>query len=227
MLSEASGTQRVYCGFVRCAATVLTVVLIVVPIGACSSTPVRPDNSAAGRGPSSVLSLSCADSVGQQGPGHATVVGGVTGLVLPGSDDTAGLYPVRAGDGKRYFVYKALLAVSAAAAPYAMVSITRPAGVTLVYGPSALTSSGPALVAASRRRVRLPVCGPRFTGFVGGVIVTGAACVTFRVSSPSAKPQTVSVPVGPAQCRQDRPPVTDSTTGTAQELASLRDTADM
>lgn len=133
------------------------------------------------------------------------MVGGVTGLVLAGSDDPAGLYPIRAGGGKRYFVYKALLAVSAAAAPYATVSIIRPAGATLVYGPSALTSPGPALVAASRRQVRLPVCGQRFTGFVGGVIVTRPVCVTFQVSSPSASPQTVSVPIGPTQCPAGSP----------------------
>ena len=188
--------------------TVLAVVLIGVPVAACSTAPVRPQSSAPVGAKSSLLSLSCSDSVGQQGPDHATVVGGVTGLVLPGSDDPAGLYPVRAADGKRYFVYKALLAVSAAAAPYATVSITRPAGASLIYGPSSLTSSGQALVAASRSRIRLPVCGRRFTGFVGGVIVTGPVCVTFQVSSPSARPQTVSVPIGPAQCpagSADRP----------------------
>lgn len=185
--------------------TILAVVLIAVPIAACSTAP---DGSVPVGTKSPLLSLSCSDSVGQQGPDHTTVVGGVTGLVLPGSDDLAGLYPVRAADGKRYFVYKALLAVSAAAAPYATVSITHPAGARLVYGRSALTSSGQALIAASRSSIRLPVCGPRFTGFVGGIIVTGPVCVTFQVSSPSARPQTVSVPIGPAGCpagSADRP----------------------
>jgi hypothetical protein len=180
--------------------TVLAVVLIGVPIAACSNAPIRPASSALHGAAPSLLSLSCSDSAGQQGPDHETVVGGVTGLVLPGSDDLAGLYQVRASDGKRYFVYKAFLAVSAAEVPYATVSIIRPAGVTLVYGPSARTSSGQALVAASRTKVRLPVCGPWFTGFVGGIIVTRPACVTFQVSSPSAMPQTVRVPIGPAKC---------------------------
>lgn len=61
-------------------------------------------------------------------------------------------------------------------------------------------SSGHGLIAASRSTVRLPVCGPRFTGYTGGVIVTAPACVTFEVSSPSARPATVTVPIGPVNC---------------------------
>jgi hypothetical protein len=134
------------------------------------------------------------------------VVGGVEGLALPGSDDPAGLYPIGASDGKRYFIYKAFLAVSATAAPYATVFIARPAGARVVYGsPSRISelmsaASGQELLAASRAGVRLPVCGPRFTGFTGGVIVTGPACVTFQVSSPSARTASVSVPIGPGKC---------------------------
>jgi hypothetical protein len=135
------------------------------------------------------------------------VIGGVEGLVLPGSDDPAGLYPIGTADGgKHYFIYKAFLAVSASAAPFATVSVTRPPDARLVYGsPSRIgelfsASSGQALVTASRSKVRLPVCGPRFTGFTGGVIVTGPACVTFEVSSPSARAATVTVPIGPAKC---------------------------
>lgn len=168
-------------------------------LSACSGAPVHPAHSAPGPATSSLISLSCADSAGQQGQDHETVVGGVEGLVLPGSDDPAGLYPIRASDGKRYYVYKAFLAVAASAAPYATVSIIRPADVRLVYGPMS-GLSGQALVAASRTKVRLPVCGPRFTGFVGGIIVTGPACVTFEVSSRSARTAAVSVPIGPARC---------------------------
>lgn len=153
-----------------------------------------------------MLRLSCADSVGQQGRDHETVVGGVEGLVLPGSDSSSALYPIHASDGKRYFVYKALLAVSAAAAPFATVAIAAPASARLVYGsPSRVgglfsARSGQGLVAASRSKVRLPVCGPRFTGFTGGVIVTGPACVTFEVSSPSARATAVTVPIGSDKC---------------------------
>ena len=184
----------------------LTTAFIGAGVSACSGAPVYSEHSVAGPAASSLLSLSCSDSAGQQGRDNETVIGGVEGLVLPGSDDPAGLYPIRASDGRRYFVYKAFLAVSGSAAPFATVSITRPASARLVYGsPSrigALMSpgSGQALVAASRREVRLPVCGPRFTGFAGGIIVTGPACVTFEVSSPSARAATVSVPIGPGKC---------------------------
>ena len=184
----------------------LTTACIGAGLSACSGAPARSPHSPSGPAASSLITLSCADSAGQQGADHETVVGGVEGLVLPGSGDSAGLYPIRASDGRRYFVYKAYLAVSASAAPYATVSIARPAAARLVYGsPSRIgelisASSGQALVAASRARVRLPVCGPRFTGFVGGIIVPGPACVTFEVSSPSARAATVSVPIGPSRC---------------------------
>jgi hypothetical protein len=184
----------------------LTTAFIGAGLSACSGPPVRSGHSGPGSATSSLISLSCADSAGQQGEDHETVIGGVEGLVLPGSDDPAGLYPIRASDGRRYFVYKAFLAVSASAAPYVTVSVTRPAGARLVYGsPSRIgdlmsAPSGQALVAASRSKVRLPVCGPRFSGFVGGIIVTGPACVTFEVSSPSARTATVSVPIGLGTC---------------------------
>lgn len=183
----------------------LATALIGAGLAACSGAPGRP-HSAPRPAASSLIALSCADSADQQGENHERVIGGVEGLVLAGSDDLAGLYPIRARDGRRYFVYKAFLAVSASAAPYATVSITRPATARLVYGTSSRigeltgTPSGQGLVAASRTKVRLPVCGPRFTGFVGGIIVTGPTCVTFEVSSPSARSATVSVPIGPGKC---------------------------
>ena len=185
----------------------LTTALIGAGLTGCSSAPARPEHPAPSPVASSLLSLSCSDSAGQQGEDHETVIGGVEGLVLPGSDDPAGLYPIgAASDGKRYFIYKAFLAVSAYAAPFATVSIARPASARLVYGsPSRIgalfsTRSGQALLAASRRKVQLPVCGPHFTGFTGGVIVTGPACVTFEVASPSARAVTLTVPIGPATC---------------------------
>lgn len=135
------------------------------------------------------------------------MTGGVEGLVLPGSDDPAALYPIGGGRGSsRYFIYKAFLAVSAAAAPFATVSVTRPASARLVYGsPSRMgvlfsTRSGRALLTASRTAVRLPVCGPRFTGFTGGVIVPGPTCVTFTVSSPSRQAAAVTIPIGLDTC---------------------------
>jgi hypothetical protein len=186
--------------------TLLTTASIGASLAACSNAPARPQHVVPGPATSSLLLLSCSDSAGQQGADHETVTGGVEGLVVPGSDDPAGLNPIgRAGGGKRYFIYKAFLAVSASAVPFATVSITRPADARLVYGsPSRIgelsAGSGQALIAASRSKVRLPVCGPRFTGFVGGVIVTGPTCVTFQVSSPSARAATVTVPIGPGKC---------------------------
>jgi hypothetical protein len=187
--------------------TILTTAFIYAGLSACSSGAGRPEHPAPSPAASSPLSLSCSDSAGQQGQDHETVIGGVEGLILPGSDDPAGLYPIGAvGDGTRYFIYKAFLAVSSSAAPFATVSITRPASARLVYGSppriGALfsTRSGQPLLAASRSTVRLPVCGPRFTGFTGGIIVTGPACVTFEVSSPSTRAATVTVPIGPATC---------------------------
>lgn len=186
--------------------TVLATALIMTSVAACSAVPARPRTTAEHTTSTSLLSLSCSDSIGQQSGDYQTAIGGVTGLVLPGSDDPAGLFPIQGKGGRGYFVYKAMLAVSASAAPFATVSVTGPAGATLLYGSAtrvgdlASASSGQALVAASRREVRLPVCGPRFTGYVGGIIVTKPACVTFEVTSPGSKPATVSVPIGPATC---------------------------
>src|SRR6266478_5325147 len=115
--------------------TLLTTALIGASLAACSGAPARPEHPAPGPATSSLLSLSCSDSAGQQGRDHETVTGGVEGLALPGSGDPAGLYPIgTTTSGKRYFIYKAFLAVSASAAPFATVSVTRPAGARLVYG---------------------------------------------------------------------------------------------
>ena len=210
-MGDAAGSAGrdwpVYPGLVRRAGTLLSTALAGAVLAACSGPPARPEPPAPSPVTSSVLSLSCSDSAGQQGRGDETVIGGVEGLILPGSDDPAALYPIgAAGGGTRYFMYKAFLAVAASAAPFATVSVTRPASARLVYGSSSRigtmfgTGSGRALLTASRRTVLLPVCGPRFTGFPGGVIVTGPACVTFTVSSPAARAATATVPIGPVTC---------------------------
>lgn len=81
---------------------------------------------------SSLMALGCADSAGRQGADHETVIGRVQGLALPGSNDPAGLYPIRASDGRRLLL-QGLLAACASAASYAKVSIIRPADARLVY----------------------------------------------------------------------------------------------
>ena len=94
---------------------------------ACSASSARPEPTTPSPAASSPLSLSCSDSVGQQGQGGETVIGGVEGLVLPGSDDPAGLYPIgSAAGGTRYLIYKAFLAVAASAAPFATVFVDPP-----------------------------------------------------------------------------------------------------
>lgn len=184
----------------------LSIAVVGAGLSACTSPPVHAARSVPGARESSVLSLSCSESAGQQGGNHETMVGGVEGLVLPGSADPGNLYPIRGSDGRRYFVYKAFLAVYSASAPFATVSIVRPATARLIYGASGEigemfgTASGQALVAASRSKVRLPVCGSRFTGFVGGIIVTQPTCITFEVSSPRRKTETASAQIGPSVC---------------------------
>ncbi|HWD96710.1 MAG TPA: hypothetical protein VG246_09845 [Acidimicrobiales bacterium] len=148
------------------------------------------------------VELTCAESYGQQGRGGEASVGGVTGLVLPGSGDPASLRPLRSSDGHRFYVYKAALAVSSTTARYATVSILRPRSAKLFYGmPThvgqlANSGQGEGLIAASRTRVRIPVCGSRFTGFVGGIIVAKPTSVTFAVSSPNKKTVRVTVSIG-------------------------------
>jgi hypothetical protein len=151
---------------------------------------------------SKVITLRCSDSVGQQGRGGEKVVGGVEGLVLPGSGAASSLRPLQSASGQRYYVYKAFLAVSASAAPYAIVSVVHPKSAALYYGPPSVvgklanTKEGRQLIAASRSHVRLPVCGKNFTGYVGGIIVAKPTSVTFSVSSPHQKTQLVTVLIG-------------------------------
>lgn len=149
-----------------------------------------------------LMILSCSDSVGQQGRGEEKVIGGVEGLVLPGSGDPSLLRSLRSADGQRYFVYKAFLAVSAAAAPYATVSVVSPQSAKLYYGSPGIVgmlannAQGRGLIMASKSEVRLPVCGPNFTGYVGGIIVVKPTLVTFAVTSPHQKTKRVTVSIG-------------------------------
>jgi hypothetical protein len=181
-------------------------IILGVLIGAGSLLVVDTTPSASGARATSLILLKCSDSVGQQGSGQEVVVGGVEGLALPDSSDPSVLAPIRSVDGRHFLIYKDFLAVSSSATPFATVSIVNPPSASLVYGASArigaLSSSphGDELVKASASGVRLPVCGVRFTGFVGGVIVQRPTCVTFQVSSPHRRSVRVVERIGTRKC---------------------------
>jgi hypothetical protein len=151
---------------------------------------------------SKMLTLNCSDSVGQQGSNGEKIVGGVGGLVLPGSGDPSSLWARRSADGRRYFVYKAFLEVSPATQKYATVTIVSPHSAKLFYGRSEVvgtlvnTGGGRGFFVAAKSQLRLPVCGPRFTGYVGGIVVLKPTLVTFAVSSPHKVTERVTVRIG-------------------------------
>ena len=186
--------------------TIVAAVLVVAGVGVLfwrnSETETRFGSSSLTPSSFNLITLNCADSAGQQTRDGERVVAGVEGLVLPGSGDPSALSPIRDAHGRRYFVYKAFLAVSSKAAPYATVSIVSPKGATLVYGSAVevgrLSASyrGQGLVTASRSRVRLPACGSGFTGYVGGIIVVKPTLVTLAVSSPHRTTKRVTISVG-------------------------------
>ena len=143
---------------------------------------------------SGVIALACAESAGQQGRDGEIVVGGVEGLVLPGSGSPASLTALLGPGDRKYYVYKMFLAVSSSDAPFATVSIIKPASARLYYGPS--LGLNRALVLASKRAVRLSVCGPRFSGYAGGVVIDAPSRVTFQVTTPRRHTARVEVSIG-------------------------------
>jgi len=200
--------QRAYARSVNRFVVATSKVLIGVVIGAGSLLVVATAPSASSTRVTPLIVLDCPDSVGQQGKGHEVVVGGVEGLSLPDSSNPSVLASIRSNDGRHFLIYKDFLAVSSSVTPFATVSIASPPSASLVYASSArigaLSSSphGEGLVTASARGVRLPVCGPRFTGFVGGVIVQRPTCVTFQVSTPHRRSVRVVERIGVRQCGQ-------------------------
>ncbi len=157
------------------------------------SSDVAGSAPPAPRALSETIVLTCADSVGQQGRHGEYVVGGVEGLRLKSSSSAASLTRVQGARGKTYYVIKDFLAVSASAAPYATVTIVRPATARLFYGPPVTAAT---MLKVSKRAVRLPVCGPDFTGYVGGIVVTRPTTVTFAVRSPHGVTRLVTAPFG-------------------------------
>jgi len=181
--------------------SVAFLVVGVVAVSVSSSVPTRAVLAQGLSSPSNTITLRCSDSAGQQGRG-GTTIGGVEGLVLPGSGDPSNLEEINGAHGRHFFIYKAFLAVSSSSAPYVTVSVVRPESARMYYGSSSVVGAlmsvghGRAFVAASRNRVRLPVCGPRFTGYVGGIVVVAPTWVTCAVSAPRARTKEVRVSIG-------------------------------
>jgi hypothetical protein len=165
-------------------------------LAACDS-PSRPVTSVNRNGDTAVLS--CKDSAGQQAPDRSAIsVDGVRSPALAGDTDRFDTLPQWKGsDGRRYLVWKAFLAVGAAAAPYRTVTVVSPSTARLFYAsPERWGSVGNAATVPNPSRVvRLPACGREDTGYTGGILVTGPGCVTLAVSSPTGGEARRAVPI--------------------------------
>ena len=166
----------------------VVVAAVLLPVGLWVSGGTHHATSSA-----DAIALTCSESAGQQGRGNEVVIGGVEGLVLPGTGNPSSLTPIVGPAGKKYYIYKVFLAVSASDAPFATVSTINPTTARLYYG----TPLGyQALIRASKRQVRLPVCGPRFTGYAGGVVLEAPSRVTFQVTTPGRHADRIEVSIG-------------------------------
>jgi hypothetical protein len=130
--------------------------------------------------------LTCHDSAGQQDrdTSPARLVNGVDGFI--GDTNAYDRLPTQYLAGQRYLAWKTALSVGSAARPFRTVTVISPASARLGYG------NGPL---APARSVRLPVCGSRYTLYVGGIFVRHPACVLLAVRGPAGRTRTVSVPV--------------------------------
>lgn len=177
----------------------LAVLVAVVTVATgCSDRPSAP---APGGG---TAVLSCRDAAGQQSADpQARPVNGVESFALHGDTNTGDILPAwTSRDGHRYLIWKAFLAVAATARPYRIVTVKSPATARLFYASTARWGavSGSQIISAAPRRVELPVCGKRYTGYTGGILVTRPACVTLAVSGPGSRAVTVTVPVLVSRC---------------------------
>jgi hypothetical protein len=139
--------------------------------------------------------LTCHESPGQQGLGAAParLVAGLDGFIGDDNPYDSASTPVVHLNGLRYLAWKMALAIAPTARPYRKVSIVRPASARLDY-------SVGNHAAAPSREVRLPVCGKRYTLYVGGIFVRKPACVELAVSGPGSATAEVQVPVLTAHC---------------------------
>jgi hypothetical protein len=177
----------------RPAAVALAASLVIVmglAVASCSTDSSRPSVEVA-----TLAVLTCRDSPGQQGLGAAParLVDGVDGFIGDDNPNDGASVSVVHLDGVRYLAWKTALAVAPTARPYRIVSVVRPASARLNY---AVGSHA----AAPSRSVRLPVCGSRFSLYVGGIYVQRAACVELAITGPGSAAAKVDVPVLTAHC---------------------------
>jgi hypothetical protein len=148
--------------------------------------------------------LSCRASAGQQGVDpQARQVNGVESFALRGDQNADDTLPAWRVGGRRYLIWKTFLAVAADARPYRVVTVSSPSTARLFYAAPRRCGaiSGRGKVGSAPRQIRLPVCGRRFTGYTGGILVTHPACVKLKVSGPERKTATVAVPILVSHCR--------------------------
>jgi len=82
------------------------------------------------------------------------------------------------------------------------VTITSPATARLYYASPTQWGavSGRGTIGAAPRQIRLPVCGRRFTGYTGGILVMHPTCVRLAVRGPGRQAATVTVPILISRC---------------------------
>jgi hypothetical protein len=169
-------------------------------IAGCTAGPTA---GAAPAGPARAV-LSCGDSAGQQGGSESgRPVNGVASAALAGDVNAYDVLPAwRSRHGPRYLVWKVFLAVAPGAAPFRVVTVISPSSARLFYASPARwgAASGAKTISPPPRAVRLAVCGQRFTGYTGGILITHPGCVTLSVTGPKVRPRTVTVPILVAHC---------------------------
>ncbi|HUJ05922.1 MAG TPA: hypothetical protein VLX31_07420 [Streptosporangiaceae bacterium] len=165
-------------------------IMISVAAASCAagSAPTRS-------GTATLAVLTCRDSPGQQEPGAAParLVNGVDGFIGDDNPGDRASVPVLHLNGVRYLAWKTALAIAPTARPYRIVSVVRPVSARLDY------SIGKHAAAPSLR-VRIPVCGDRYTLYVGGIFVRKPACVHLAVTGPGSEAASVNVPILTAHC---------------------------
>jgi hypothetical protein len=171
-----------------CVASLLAAVCVTAT--SCTASAGRTTSSAA-----ALVVLTCRDSPGQQGPGSPPqrLVNGVDGFIGDSDPGDVASVPALRLFGVRYLAWKTALAVAPSARPYRTVSVVRPAGALLDY------SIG-RHAAAPSRQVRMPVCGDRYTLYIGGIFVRKPGCVDLAVTSPGSAAAQVTVPILTARC---------------------------